>query len=83
MYIRIKIAIQFYSTVTVVQLKDDEYTVSQHLFPNNVSTSIIVPVLRLGDVRMTSKVRVSTIEGSATSGMDYYAKSKLIAFYPG
>lgn len=68
---------------TVIQLQDEEYTVSQNLSPSNISTSITIPVLRFGDTRKISKVRVSTIDGSATSGMDYYAKSKVISFFPG
>ncbi|KAG8187463.1 hypothetical protein JTE90_009532 [Oedothorax gibbosus] len=68
---------------TVIQLDEEEFTVSHNLSPDNISISIAVPVLRLGDARKMSKIRVSTIDGSATSGMDYYPKSQVINFSPG
>ncbi|GIZ02711.1 extracellular matrix protein FRAS1 [Caerostris extrusa] len=68
---------------TLIQLEKSEYVVPQHIFSNNISTSTKIPVLRYGDTSISSKIRVSTIDGSASSGLDYYAKSKLITFLPG
>ncbi|KAF8770775.1 Extracellular matrix protein FRAS1 like protein [Argiope bruennichi] len=68
---------------TIIQLEKSEFVVPQRTFLNNISTSIVIPILRYGDVSMMSKIRVSTIDGSASSGLDYYAKSKLITFTPG
>ncbi|GIY35545.1 extracellular matrix protein FRAS1 [Caerostris darwini] len=68
---------------TLIQLEKSEYVVPQHTFSNNISTSTKIPVLRYGDTSISSKIRVSTIDGSASSGLDYYAKSKLITFLPG
>ncbi|GBN30545.1 Extracellular matrix protein FRAS1, partial [Araneus ventricosus] len=68
---------------TVIQLEKSEFVVPQHIFSNNISTSTTIPVLRYGDASMMSKIRVSTIDGSASSGLDYYAKSKLLTFSPG
>ncbi|KFM66224.1 Extracellular matrix protein FRAS1, partial [Stegodyphus mimosarum] len=67
---------------TSVQLEKAEYVVSQHSFPNS-SVSAVIPVIRLGDLRLISKIRVSTIDGSASAGLDYYSKSKLLTFNPG
>ncbi|GFY26068.1 extracellular matrix protein FRAS1 [Trichonephila clavipes] len=69
--------------VTVIQLEKNEYVVSQHIFPNNISTAAVIAVIRYGDTSVISKIRVSTIDGSASSGLDYYAKSKLLSFSPG
>ncbi|GFY74626.1 extracellular matrix protein FRAS1 [Trichonephila inaurata madagascariensis] len=69
--------------VTVIQLEKNEYVVSQHIFPNNISTSAVIAIIRYGDTSVVSKIRVSTIDGSASSGLDYYAKSKLLSFSPG
>ncbi|GFS77940.1 extracellular matrix protein FRAS1 [Nephila pilipes] len=68
---------------TIIQLERNEYVVSQHTFPSSISTSAVIAVVRYGDTTMISKIRVSTIDGSASSGLDYYAKSKLLSFLPG
>ncbi|XP_069482442.1 extracellular matrix organizing protein FRAS1 [Ambystoma mexicanum] len=42
-----------------------------------------VKVIRRGDQNRTSKVRCSTRDGSAQSGVDYYPKSRVLKFNPG
>lgn len=52
------------------------------VFADVVST-LVVMVMRMGDLNKTSVVRCSTRDGSAVSGMDYNAKSVLLEFKPG
>uniref|UniRef100_F1M3H3 Fraser extracellular matrix complex subunit 1 n=1 Tax=Rattus norvegicus TaxID=10116 RepID=F1M3H3_RAT len=42
-----------------------------------------VKVIRRGDQNRTSKIRCSTRDGSAQSGVDYYPKSRVLKFSPG
>ncbi|XP_012928771.1 extracellular matrix protein FRAS1 isoform X2 [Heterocephalus glaber] len=42
-----------------------------------------IKVIRRGDQNRTSKVRCSTRDGSAQSGVDYYPKSRVLKFSPG
>lgn len=67
--------------ITVIELEKTHYLVTQNSFPNS-STSAILSVIRYGDTSLLSKVRISTIDGSASSGLDYYAKSKVFSFLP-
>ncbi|XP_054717495.1 extracellular matrix organizing protein FRAS1-like [Uloborus diversus] len=67
---------------TIIELEKSEYEITGNIFPN-ASVSAALVITRSGDVSSTSKVRISTIDGSATSGLDYYAKSKLIHFAAG
>ncbi|KAM9238088.1 extracellular matrix organizing protein FRAS1 [Dugong dugon] len=48
------------------------------------STAILnIKVIRRGDQNRTSKIRCSTRDGSAQSGVDYYPKSRVLKFSPG
>ncbi|XP_006885356.1 PREDICTED: extracellular matrix protein FRAS1 [Elephantulus edwardii] len=42
-----------------------------------------IKVIRRGDQNRTSKIRCSTRDGSAQSGVDYYPKSRVLKFSPG
>lgn len=42
-----------------------------------------IKVLRHGDLDRTSKIRCSTRDGSAQSGVDYNPKSRVLKFTPG
>lgn len=66
----------------MIELEKSRYLVAQNSFPNS-SVSAVISVVRHGDVSLLSKVRISTIDGSAASGLDYYAKSKIYTFLPG
>ena len=47
-------------------------------------TSVLtVKVMRYGDKNKTLKTRCSTRDGSAISGLDYNARSKVLTFAPG
>lgn len=52
------------------------------VFADVVST-LVVMVMRMGDLNHTSVVRCSTRDGSALSGLDYNAKSLILQFKPG
>lgn len=69
-------------SVTVIELEQPHYLVAQSSSPNS-STSAVISIIRHGDTSFMSKVRISTIDGSASAGLDYYAKSKLFSFLPG
>ncbi len=44
---------------------------------------VTITVVRTGDQNRTSKVRVSTRDGSAKSGVDYEPYSQMLKFLPG
>ncbi|XP_028297013.1 extracellular matrix protein FRAS1-like [Gouania willdenowi] len=44
---------------------------------------LTIKVLRTGDLEQTSKVRCSTRDGSAQSGVDYNPRSRVLKFSPG
>nr|CAB3247083.1 extracellular matrix protein FRAS1 [Phallusia mammillata] len=50
---------------------------------NDDTRLLTVRVVRTGDVSEVSKVRCSTRDGSAKSGLDYEPKSRLLRFLPG
>lgn len=49
----------------------------------DATTVLSVKVIRRGDQNRTSKIRCSTRDGSAQSGVDYYPKSRVLKFSPG
>ncbi|XP_071043236.1 extracellular matrix organizing protein FRAS1 [Parasteatoda tepidariorum] len=69
--------------VTRIELDKKEFIISDEMLPSSGSLSVRIPIVRRGDLSVTSKIRVSTIDGSASSGEDYHAKSKLLNFLPG
>ena len=66
----------------MIEFEKSHYLVAQNSFPNS-SVSAVLTVVRQGDISLLSKIRISTIDGSATSGLDYYPKSKIYSFLPG
>lgn len=50
---------------------------------SDMTTSLAIPVIRLGDATPALRVMVSTRDGSATSGADYHAMHKEVKFAPG
>lgn len=66
----------------MIELEKSHYLITQNSFPNS-SVSAVISVVRGGDVSLLSTIRISTIDGSAASGLDYYAKSKILTFLPG
>ena len=65
-----------------IEIESPAYSVHE---PESVDdTSILtVKVVRYGDKDKTLKARCSTRDGSAISGLDYNARSKVLTFAPG
>ncbi|XP_071953706.1 extracellular matrix organizing protein FRAS1-like [Antedon mediterranea] len=78
------------STITIsdkedaptVQFKRMAYSVREPINSDEVSF-VTITVVRTGDQTGSSRVRCSTRDGSAQSGLDYNAYSKLLHFKPG
>ena len=58
------------------------YQVREPPGPDGVEV-LSVKVHRHGDLDRTSKIRCSTRDGSAQSGLDYNPKSRVLKFTPG
>ena len=58
------------------------YSVREPSDPDEMSF-VTLTVIRTGDQNRTSRVRTSTRDGSAKSGVDYEAHFKVIRFRPG
>ncbi|CAN0438603.1 unnamed protein product [Lampetra planeri] len=65
-----------------IQFEEASYQVREPSGPDGMAILTIL-VLRSGDRNKTSKVRCSTRDGSAQSGMDYNPKSRILKFLPG
>ncbi|XP_053260348.1 extracellular matrix organizing protein FRAS1 [Podarcis raffonei] len=65
-----------------IEFEESAYQVREPPGPEGVAF-LNVKVLRRGDQNRTSKVRCSTRDGSAQSGIDYYPKSRVLKFSPG
>jgi hypothetical protein len=50
---------------------------------NDQVTTVVVEIVRGGDVNQSCSVRTSTRDGSAVSGLDYSASSKILTFAAG
>ncbi|XP_045713822.1 extracellular matrix organizing protein FRAS1 isoform X3 [Phyllostomus hastatus] len=65
-----------------IEFEEAAYQVREPSGPD--ATAILnIKVIRRGDQNRTSKVRCSTRDGSAQSGVDYYPKSRVLKFSPG
>ncbi|XP_028297012.1 extracellular matrix protein FRAS1-like [Gouania willdenowi] len=58
------------------------YQVREPPGPDGIEV-LTIKVLRTGDLEQTSKVRCSTRDGSAQSGVDYNPRSRVLKFSPG
>ncbi|XP_060542993.1 extracellular matrix organizing protein FRAS1 [Pantherophis guttatus] len=65
-----------------IEFEEAGYQVREPPGPEGVGF-LNVKVIRRGDQNRTSKVRCSTRDGSAQSGIDYYPKSRVLKFSPG
>ncbi|KAJ6657516.1 hypothetical protein lerEdw1_002451 [Lerista edwardsae] len=65
-----------------IEFEETAYQVREPPGPEGVAF-LDVKVIRRGDQNRTSKVRCSTRDGSAQSGIDYYPKSRVLKFSPG
>uniref|UniRef100_A0A3Q3MY85 Fraser extracellular matrix complex subunit 1 n=1 Tax=Mastacembelus armatus TaxID=205130 RepID=A0A3Q3MY85_9TELE len=65
-----------------IEFEQASYQVREPPGPDGIEV-LNVKVIRRGDLDRTSKVRCSTRDGSAQSGMDYNPKSRVLKFTPG
>ncbi|KAJ8286924.1 hypothetical protein GJAV_G00044950 [Gymnothorax javanicus] len=65
-----------------IEFEKAKYRVREPKGPDGIEV-LSVKVIRRGDQNRTSKVRCSTRDGSARSGVDYNPKSKVLRFSPG
>lgn len=70
------------SSAPTIEFEEAAYQIREPSGPD--ATAILnIKVTRRGDQNRTSKVRCSTRDGSAQSGVDYYPKSRVLKFSPG
>lgn len=65
-----------------MQFKEAAYSVTEPKAVNEINT-LIIQVIRTGDISQTSSVRCTPHDASAVSGLDYNAKSVILHFEPG
>ncbi|XP_053317651.1 extracellular matrix organizing protein FRAS1 [Spea bombifrons] len=65
-----------------IEFEESTYQVREPQELDGIAT-LNIKVIRRGDQNRTSKVRCSTRDGSAQSGVDYYPKSRVLKFSPG
>ncbi|XP_025062352.1 extracellular matrix protein FRAS1 isoform X12 [Alligator sinensis] len=65
-----------------IEFEETAYQVREPPGPEGIAI-LNIKVVRRGDLNRTSKVRCSTRDGSAQSGVDYYPKSRVLKFSPG
>nr|XP_014352206.1 PREDICTED: extracellular matrix protein FRAS1-like [Latimeria chalumnae] len=65
-----------------IEFEEATYQVREPPGPDGIAI-LNIKVIRKGDQNRTSKVRCSTRDGSAQSGVDYYPKSRVLKFSPG
>ena len=70
------------SLAPTLQFERMAYSVREPAGPSEPAV-VTISVMRTGDQNRTSKVRVSTRDGSAKSGVDYEAYSQMLKFLPG
>ncbi|MBZ3891170.1 Extracellular matrix protein FRAS1 [Sciurus carolinensis] len=65
-----------------IEFEEAAYQVREPAGPDAIAI-LNIKVIRRGDQNRTSKIRCSTRDGSAQSGVDYYPKSRVLKFSPG
>ncbi|XP_075401034.1 extracellular matrix organizing protein FRAS1 [Tenrec ecaudatus] len=65
-----------------IEFEEAAYQVREPAGPDAIAV-LNIKVIRRGDQNRTSKIRCSTRDGSAQSGVDYYPKSRVLKFSPG
>ncbi|MEQ2309931.1 Extracellular matrix protein fras1, partial [Ameca splendens] len=65
-----------------IEFEQASYQVREPPGPDGVE-ALNIKVIRRGDLDRTSKIRCSTRDGSAQSGVDYNPKSRVLKFIPG
>ena len=70
------------SSAPTIEFEQTSYQVREPPGPDGIEV-LHIKVVRTGDQDRTSKVRCSTRDGSAQSGVDYNPKSRVLKFTPG
>lgn len=65
-----------------IEFEQASYQVREPPGPDGIEV-LNIKVIRRGDLDRTSKIRCSTRDGSAQSGVDYNPKSRVLKFTPG
>ncbi|XP_048220046.1 extracellular matrix organizing protein FRAS1 isoform X2 [Perognathus longimembris pacificus] len=65
-----------------IEFEEAAYQVREPAGPDAIAI-LNIKVIRRGDQNRTSRIRCSTRDGSAQSGVDYYPKSRVLKFSPG
>ncbi|XP_017560623.2 extracellular matrix protein FRAS1 [Pygocentrus nattereri] len=65
-----------------IEFEQASYQVREPSGPDGIEV-LNIKVIRKGDLDRTSKIRCSTRDGSAQSGVDYNPKSRVLKFSPG
>lgn len=65
-----------------IEFEQASYQVREPPGPDGIEV-LNIKVIRHGDLDRTSKIRCSTRDGSAQSGVDYNPKSRVLKFTPG
>ncbi|XP_030875381.1 extracellular matrix protein FRAS1, partial [Leptonychotes weddellii] len=65
-----------------IEFEEAAYQVREPSGPDAIAL-LNIKVIRRGDQNRTSKIRCSTRDGSAQSGVDYYPMSRVLKFSPG
>lgn len=65
-----------------IEFEEAAYQVREPAGPDAIAV-LSIKVIRRGDQNRTSKIRCSTRDGSAQSGVDYHPKSRVLKFSPG
>lgn len=65
-----------------IEFEQASYQVREPPGPDGIEV-LNIKVLRRGDLDRTSKIRCSTRDGSAQSGVDYNPNSRVLKFTPG
>ena len=69
-------------TVTFIPSQTLQFGASTYTFSES-GTSVTIPVTRVGGTTGTLTVQYSTVNGSASAGTDYTAKTGILTFAPG
>lgn len=65
-----------------IEFEQASYQVREPAGPDGIEV-LNIKVIRHGDLDRTSKIRCSTRDGSAQSGVDYNPNSRVLKFTPG
>ncbi|KAM4854655.1 extracellular matrix organizing protein FRAS1 [Thomomys bottae] len=76
------ITISNHEDAPTIEFEEAAYQVREPAGPDAIAI-LNIKVIRRGDQNRTSKIRCSTRDGSAQSGVDYYPKSRVLKFSPG